>query len=1091
MKPCLKISFSITNAKNAYNFMLLCIFVFTIGCKERKHPTTASQTLTATALDYYLKGSYDSAIYTWDKAFKVFKQKNQWDSIIDWSEKYIISNSRIYRIEPAHQFLNELESHYKNQSIVDSILLSKIWVRRSELLYVSGLPIVSRDTLLAALELRKRLLGNEHPLIGDAYDYLNIAEANIGNYWNAAYYGESGISVYKQCRRKGLIDESSNLPWVIGNTGECYNALGDYDKAISYLQEAFDSLQKANAPSESKAYYQLLIASCFRKKGDYRNALELLQTSEDSVKKTDIKNYLAEIYGEIALCYKDIGFKTQMMDYAQRQYDIYKEIHKGRNHTELVQSSMLLGECCIYADKEIIANIYLDKALQLLRNLGDTSVLLFSDIYSLQGTRFLKMKLYDSAAVALNKALKLKQQTLGFDNDQTALVLLEQAKLYHEKGDYKQSSKLAKNALTIFLKQRSGQHPYVLQCAYYIAYQLFTDNKKQQALLLVESKTNPLTSVNQSRFISRSHLQLLTLKTEILAPQNNDNDSSHWEKCLQSYLDLSNAYQEFLGNVLLEGSHFAQAEEIINTIKNGVAACHKLYTLTNNKKYIQTAFDLAELTRAQSIRLSLQHYNANKFAGVPDSIIRKEELIRINKAQLEKLVLNATSSEIPDSIAIGWKKQLLQLQREYAIFSQKIGKEYPAYYKLKLNTETTNIEQLKQYAKQNQTAIISYTATNDNIYAIEIDADNLKFASLKIHPDSLTDLVTTYRLSLIKSDASSFAQVGSLLYNKLLSPLLLKANQIIIIPDEAICYLSFESLLSKEPTAQTKYFQKLHYAIYDRNWKYSFNAALLLKEQTIEKNTSNWIAIAPGFENEKDKTLEKDSLYSTLLQQPWAKQLATDLRKQYSASTYTGFTATETRYNHTAASANVIYIGTHAFPDDEDPMHSMLVFSKTEDENDGYLHAYEIYRSPLEASMVVLGGCATGYGSIRSGEGVISLASAFTYAGCNSLVVSLWSIDDQQTSNVLRSFFDNTQNKLTASLSLTNAKKQYLSETHKDALYNPLYWSGLVLVGNDVTIAGAGNASNIGEIVFWGLIVCSAIAIFIILIYKRQKALNQ
>ena len=305
MKPCLKISFSITNAKNAYNFMLLCIFVFTIGCKERKHPTTASQTLTATALDYYLKGSYDSAIYTWDKAFKVFKQKNQWDSIIDWSEKYIISNSRIYRIEPAHQFLNELESHYKNQSIVDSILLSKIWVRRSELLYVSGLPIVSRDTLLAALELRKRLLGNEHPLIGDAYDYLNIAEANIGNYWNAAYYGESGISVYKQCRRKGLIDESSNLPWVIGNTGECYNALGDYDKAISYLQEAFDSLQKANAPSESKAYYQLLIASCFRKKGDYRNALELLQTSEDSVKKTDIKNYLAEIYGEIALCYKE------------------------------------------------------------------------------------------------------------------------------------------------------------------------------------------------------------------------------------------------------------------------------------------------------------------------------------------------------------------------------------------------------------------------------------------------------------------------------------------------------------------------------------------------------------------------------------------------------------------------------------------------------------------------------------------------------------------------------------------------------------------------------------------------------------------
>ena len=80
-------------------------------------------------------------------------------------------------------------------------------------------------------------------------------------------------------------------------------------------------------------------------------------------------------------------------------------------------------------------------------------------------------------------------------------------------------------------------------------------------------------------------------------------------------------------------------------------------------------------------------------------------------------------------------------------------------------------------------------------------------------------------------------------------------------------------------------------------------------------------------------------------------------------------------------------------------MNSKLIFAQTKsDKEDNFLHAYEIYNMQLTIQLAVLSACETGFGKLERGEGVNSLARAFTYAGCPSVVMSHWAVNDATTS---------------------------------------------------------------------------------------------
>lgn len=76
--------------------------------------------------------------------------------------------------------------------------------------------------------------------------------------------------------------------------------------------------------------------------------------------------------------------------------------------------------------------------------------------------------------------------------------------------------------------------------------------------------------------------------------------------------------------------------------------------------------------------------------------------------------------------------------------------------------------------------------------------------------------------------------------------------------------------------------------------------------------------------------------------------------------------------------------------------------------------------------MAVLSACKTGLGKINKGDGVVSLFRAFTYAGCPSLVMSLWSIPNKSTAQLTKAFFDNLNKGMSKDRALQQTKLAYL-----------------------------------------------------------------
>jgi len=130
-------------------------------------------------------------------------------------------------------------------------------------------------------------------------------------------------------------------------------------------------------------------------------------------------------------------------------------------------------------------------------------------------------------------------------------------------------------------------------------------------------------------------------------------------------------------------------------------------------------------------------------------------------------------------------------------------------------------------------------------------------------------------------------------------------------------------------------------------------------------------------------------------------------------------------------------------------MLSRLVLSHTgqDSKEDDFLFTYEIYGLDLHASLVSLTACETGLGRLQSGEGMLSMARAFRYAGCPSIAMSLWKIDDQSSAEIMQEFYLNLDQKLTKDRALRQAKLNFLAQSPEE-LSNPLFWAGMVLVGD-------------------------------------------
>jgi CHAT domain-containing protein/lipopolysaccharide biosynthesis regulator YciM len=174
---------------------------------------------------------------------------------------------------------------------------------------------------------------------------------------------------------------------------------------------------------------------------------------------------------------------------------------------------------------------------------------------------------------------------------------------------------------------------------------------------------------------------------------------------------------------------------------------------------------------------------------------------------------------------------------------------------------------------------------------------------------------------------------------------------------------------------------------------------------------------------------------------PFSEIEANQVASLYRTTALVGAEATETAVKSQLTQYRVIHLSTHGILNQKLVGESAIVLAAGGG-NDGYLTVDEILDLKLNADLVVLSACDTGRGDIK-GDGVVGLSRALMTAGTRSLIVSLWSVDDRSTSELMQEFYrqwrPGTKSKAVAlRAAMLAVREQYPA---------PYHWAGMTLMG--------------------------------------------
>jgi CHAT domain-containing protein len=183
--------------------------------------------------------------------------------------------------------------------------------------------------------------------------------------------------------------------------------------------------------------------------------------------------------------------------------------------------------------------------------------------------------------------------------------------------------------------------------------------------------------------------------------------------------------------------------------------------------------------------------------------------------------------------------------------------------------------------------------------------------------------------------------------------------------------------------------------------------------------------------------------------------IATDLPKP--STILLGEHATETAFKRLPLDQyNVIHLALHGYADPEFPDRSALVFApETPPIDDGLLQLREIRKLPLDASLVTLSACNTGVGPVGE-EGVANLVNAFIEAGAQSVVSTLWELEDHSTAQLMIDFYQH--------LGRGEGKAEALRQAQLDLQKSgdsPYFWAGFELDGEPSAPLFTSSTSNL------------------------------
>ncbi len=899
---------------------------------------------------------------------------------------------------------------------------------------------------------------------------------------------------------KSLTEQDTLLANIRFSLGKIYcdNNI-DINNGIKYYQNAIDIRLKQlpdNSPKIGQSAHNLALA--FREKGFYEEAKKYAEIAVNNKLKAAIIDTpsLLRSYTELAIAYRYLGDYENSIAISNRRIDLATAI----NDPEAIASSHItIGSSYFSLKAHDKAELEFQKALTFYNAIlnKSNSTTPPPSVYRIQkdqagclnnlgvNNRFRNNKA--SSLAYLNQSFAAYSNLLKATKDSSLIVFM--GNVLMEKGNTESlpdgaalNGNLANalkgydNALTVFGNIR---HPFVIECHTAKGNLLLKLNQTADALKSYQNAVNigagglPESDVLKNPSlpdnISPELFAAFSAKAEALVTTNEIIAAFEtFKKCDTIISRLYQLYQD-------DKSKYLLSEKVAPIYEKAIATAFNLYEKTADAQYSNAGLSFCDRNKAIVLLESLKDNKAKNFAGVPDSLRQKERNLKADVAYFEKQLYEA-----PDSLKTRASGFVFMAKQALGMFNKDIEKNYPKYFKLKnqitsplstpgAQTRIQNIQKLLD----DKTVALEYFLGDSMLYIFSFSNKDFYFNREKLAPEnsSSTQFLTDFKnLRRSLNDDKLIADSAQLVEQTFLKSshdfykLLLQKplsflnknnaiNRLRVIPDGVLGYLPFELLLTENATTwkgnAVPYLLR-HYAV-----SYAYSNQLLAEDGG---NTEGGDFGGFGIEY-SEKALENiktdvkiDSAPTTrggkLSRLAFADDEVKNIRALLGSGTiFLNDDATKFAFLQNAGNHGILHLAMHGAIDDKNPLNSALIFSKKDSADNNILNGYEIYNLQLKTGLAVLSACNTGVGELQRGEGIMSLARAFAFAGCPSTVMSLWSIPDESTSKVMMAFYKNLKNGDTKDVALQKAKLEYLDNCPPQYSI-PNYWGASVIIGN-------------------------------------------
>ena len=1003
-------------------------------------------------------GHYQEAIASLEQAAAQYQQAQHWQDYFYTENKICENLWRLGQYDTAWQLVQKVQRQSTKKlgeenevgiyTCFNIAFLHHIYGRYDEALsnYHHGLAIAQRYP-------------DSYPLLDDdLYHGASISYAKLRKYDTAIVYCRRGLAIRKEQQESEQVETAKSYAQM----GLIHVDLGNRDSSLWYNQKALAiQLAVSGEYHAQAASYHMYVGRSYFDLTIYDSAAYHYRQALAGYKHFlgEEHYYTALSRGVLGNIYYEQGNYLTARSYYLKAINTFTSLF-GQEHQILRVYYSALGTTYSKIGEHPQAIQSYRRALNISNATGDEDV---QQLYVNLGDSHANLLQYDSALLYSRRALAVGKRLYGSKHYGISTLYHAMGDIFRKQAQYDSALQYYHRALAVWNDHRITRHPELALLYQEVGnvYRAQSDYESARAYYEKSVRANHLRQNKLANTDSQQHMNnevlLSTINAQAQTMQayyEQTNDLTYLAQAFNFYLQYDSLISQ------LQVHRYHQEDQLLvqrmakKVYEAALSVGMLLYQITRDTAYWQAMFRLAEQSRTIALRSTISNGKFDNFNGILASVVQQERGIKLKKAQYQSLLREAQQAS-DTAQTQRYHTILLDLDQQYDSLTTTLKKDYPRYYQLKYNKVVITVAELQQELAAS-TIVLEYFVGDSVGYVFAITPESFQVISFSTDTtlkDQINQLRATVQPRTSQASYQTFIKLAADLYQQLVQPAVKALDEddtpqhLLVIPDGILSLLPFELLLTETATSQLGEYNTLPYLIHCYGVNYSYSATWQFHERVPPSSGKDlsYLAIAPTFVDKEE--LAYGALRNKIAPLKWNQAEVAGLGTYLSGNVLTGVAATEQAFKQEAGQYSILHLATHTLINNEQPDRSSLVFAPpTDSTEDGLLRIHEIYALELPAQLAVLSACNTGTGRLDKGEGVMSLARAFAYAGCPSIVMSQWAVDDRATAQLIGQFYEHLAQGLSKDEALRRAKLSLL--TSEGATSNPFYWAGFTVVGD-------------------------------------------